>query len=617
MIKKLRAFIGKTQEGYMKMKKSKVTVFIAAAVATAAFTFFGTDNIFAKSQKTQTINDGVYIGSVDVGGMTKNEAKTALSDYIESIDNTTFTLQGANGSVDATAAEMSIKSDASAAVDEAMGVGRTGNLINRFVQSKKLENGEVSVNMHLSVDKEKTAQFLYDNKDKLDVEAVDSGLEKTADGFNYIEGTQGQEVDIVSSVYAINDFLENKWDGKSNEIDLVSTTIEPRGTKEELSKIKDVLGTFSTDFSTSKAGRAANVKNACSLINGHIVYPGEQFSVYSAISPITEDNGYELAGAYENGQVVESVGGGVCQVSTTLYNAIIRAELEVVQRFNHSMIVSYVDPSDDAAIAGTYKDFKFKNNLDNPIYIEGYCSGGIITFNVYGVEMRKEGREVSFHSETVSETEPEIQFNFDGSQPVGYYSVDQSPHKGIVARLWKTVKENGEVVSDEVFNNSNYKASPKIVTVGTAGASEEVLAAMQAAAGSQDESTVRSLGTDAAAALEAAQNAAADGTTADPAQAADQTTAPAQTTTPDQSQTQTPAQTTTPDQSQTQAPAQTTTPDQSQTQAPAQTTTPDQSQTQAPAQTTTPDQSQTQTTPDQTQITPEQGATDQTSAPAQ
>ena len=137
MIKKLRVFIGKTQEGYMKMKKSKVTVFIAAAVATAAFTFFGTDNIFAKSQKTQTINDGVYIGSVDVGGMTKNEAKTALNDYIESIDNTTFTLQGANGSVDATAAEMSIKSDASAAVDEAMGVGRTGNLINRFVPVKE------------------------------------------------------------------------------------------------------------------------------------------------------------------------------------------------------------------------------------------------------------------------------------------------------------------------------------------------------------------------------------------------------------------------------------------------------------------------------------------------
>ena len=129
------------------------------------------------------------------------------------------------------------------------------------------------------------------------------------------------------------------------------------------------LGGFSTDFSSSAAGRATNVKNACSLINGSVIYPGEQFSVYEAISPITTDNGYQIAGAYENGQVVDSVGGGVCQVATTLYNAVIRAELDIVQRYNHSMIVSYVKPSDDAAIAGTYKDLKFKNNLDNPVYI--------------------------------------------------------------------------------------------------------------------------------------------------------------------------------------------------------------------------------------------------------
>lgn len=83
----------------------------------------------------------------------------------------------------------------------------------------------------------------------------------------------------------------------------------------------------------------------------------------------------------------------MCQVATTLYNAVIRAELDIVQRYNHSMIVSYVKPSDDAAIAGTYKDLKFKNNLDNPVYIEGYCSGGVITFNVYGVETRPANRK--------------------------------------------------------------------------------------------------------------------------------------------------------------------------------------------------------------------------------
>ena len=244
---------------------------------------------------------------------------------------------------------------------------------------------------------------------------------------------------MVKSVYAINDFLQNSWDGSANEIELVTNTVQPRGSKEELSKIKDNLGGFSTDFSSSAAGRAANVKNACSLINGSVIYPGEQFSVYEAISPITTDNGYQIAGAYENGQVVDSVGGGVCQVATTLYNAVIRAELEIVQRYNHSMIVNYVKPSDDAAIAGTYKDLKFKNNLDNPVYIEGYCSGGVITFNVYGVETRPANREISFRSETISEEDPVTQFKFDAGQPVGYFNTEQSAHKGVTARLWKTV----------------------------------------------------------------------------------------------------------------------------------------------------------------------------------
>mgnify|MGYP000223016074 CR=1 FL=1 len=183
----------------------------------------------------------------------------------------------------------------------------------------------------------------------------------------------------------------------------------------------------------------------------------------------------------------------MCQVATTLYNAVIRAELDIVQRYNHSMIVSYVEPSDDAAIAGTYKDLRFKNNLDNPVYIEGYCSGGIITFNVYGVETRPANREISFRSETLSEEDPVTQFNFDAGQPVGYFNTEQSAHKGVTARLWKTVTVDGTVQSDEVFNNSKYKSSPKIVTVGTAGASAEVVAQLQAAAAANDEARLNPL----------------------------------------------------------------------------------------------------------------------------
>ena len=462
-----------------------------------------------KKAKVQTITEGVCIGSVDVGGMTKEEAKKAVDDYVDSIKDTSFSLKGANGSFDATAQEMSVSADTDAAADEALSVCHEGSLIDRFVESEELKKGNVAVNMYLSVDKQKTANMIYDKSDALNIKAVNNSLQRNGDSFDFVPGQEGKEVDVVKSVYAINDFLQNSWDGSANEIELVTNTVQPRGSKEELSKIKDNLGGFSTDFSSSAAGRAANVKNACSLINGSVIYPGEQFSVYEAISPITTDNGYQIAGAYENGQVVDSVGGGVCQVATTLYNAVIRAELEIVQRYNHSMIVNYVKPSDDAAIAGTYKDLKFKNNLDNPVYIEGYCSGGVITFNVYGVETRPANREISFRSETISEEDPVTQFKFDAGHPVGYFHTEQSAHKGLTARLWKTVTVDGAVQSDEVFNNSKYKSSPKIVTVGTGGASAEVVAQLQAAAAANDEGSVKSIAASAAATVQAAQAQAA------------------------------------------------------------------------------------------------------------
>ena len=197
--------------------------------------------------------------------------------------------------------------------------------------------------------------------------------------------------------------------------------------------------------------------------------PGEEFSAYETVSPFSEENGYHLAGSYLNGMVVESLGGGICQVSTTLYNAVLLAELEVVERHNHSMEVSYVQPSADAAIAESAgKDFKFRNNLDYPIYIEGYTHDKQITFNVYGVETRDPSRSVSFESEILSETKADTeQIVADGSQPVGFVKV-QSAHTGRNAKLWKIVKENGQEVSREPINQSTYKMVPRIATVGTA-----------------------------------------------------------------------------------------------------------------------------------------------------
>ena len=420
-----------------------------------------------KKAKVQTITEGVCIGSVDVGGMTKEEAKKAVDAYVDSIKDTSFSLKGANSSFDATAQEMSVSADTDAAADEALSVCHEGSLIDRFVESEELKKGNVAVNMYLSVDKQKTAKMIYDKSDELNIKAVDNSLQRNGDSFDFVPGQEGKEVDVVKSVYAINDFLQNSWDGSANEIELVTNTVQPRGSKEELSKIKDNLGGFSTDFSSSAAGRATNVKNACSLINGSVIYPGEQFSVYEAISPITTDNGYQIAGAYENGQVVDSVGGGVCQVSTTLYNAVINAELEVVERSPHSMVVHYVNVSRDAAISGNYKDLKFKNNTKSLIYIAASANGGVLSFKIFGEDTREKDRKIAFESEIVEEKHPEGEVVIvDTTKPSGYREITQSAHTGYNAKLWKIIYIKGVEKERVLVNTSSYNAEPQHVTVG-------------------------------------------------------------------------------------------------------------------------------------------------------
>lgn len=483
------------------MKKIKNWMPVIALAVVAVLAFGNSEKIKADdkdagsavvSQDAQTIADGVKIGSVDVSGMTGSDAKNAVTEYINSLKAATFTLTGAEDkTVEATAEDMGVTADVDSAVEKAQAVGKSGSLIRRYKETQDLKKSDVVIDMKLHVDKQKTANLLYANGDSLNVKAVNMGLKRENGAFTIIDGQDGQEVDYVQSVYAINDFLVDQWDGSNNTIQLVVNDVKPEGSEEELAKVKDVLGTFTTTFPLNSAGRTQNVTRGCESINGSVVYPGEEFSADAAMRPYTGDNGYALAASYSNGTTVESFGGGICQVSTTLYNAVIRAELEVTARFNHSMTVGYVDLSADAAIAGDYKDFKFVNNSDAPIYIEGSCSGGVLTFTVYGEETRPANRQVSFESETLETINPEVQYNVTSSQPVGYYHVDQSSHTGYKARLWKVVTVDGVEQSREVFNNSTYKASPKIITVGTGGASEEQAAQIQGAVGSNDEAQIQ------------------------------------------------------------------------------------------------------------------------------
>jgi vancomycin resistance protein YoaR len=475
----------------VNMKRIKQFTLIAGFCVAVAGAFAVPTTVKAETAADDRIVQGVSIGGIDVSGMTVDEAEDAVDAFIAEMTDAVFTLEGYNGSIEVTGGDMGIAADSREAAERAYAVAHNGNLIERYKELKNLESEYMSVNMGVTIDKQATAMMIYNKQDVLNIEAEDNSLKRENGEFVFVPGQVGYEVDIVSSVNEISSYMATFWDGETTEFDLVTNEVEPRGTQEELAMVTDVLGSFSTDYGSSSTGRATNVTNGCNKINGTVLYPGDEFSVYAAISPFTQENGYELASAYSNGMVIESFGGGICQVSTTLYNAVIRAELEITMRYNHSMLVSYVPPSDDAAIAGTYKDMRFVNNTDTPIYLEGYCSNGTITFNVYGHETRDSNRKVTFESEVISQEPATIQFNLDAGQALGYWNVEQGAHQGTVSRLWKVVTVDGVEESRDVFNRSTYQSSPKIVTVGIAGITSEQLASLNAAVATNDEATVR------------------------------------------------------------------------------------------------------------------------------
>lgn len=457
---------------------------------------------------------GIYVDDMSLSGMTLQEAEDQIEAYVDSFGEAQITMNAVEGgTIVTTASELGLKWGNEAILKEAANFGRDGDILRCYKELKDLEYQNKVYHVKFDFDKNKIRTLIEENATQYNREAVNATLTKTEEGFDITEGQSGIMVDTAASVDRVYDYLTSDWEGTSCAIDLVITVEEPKGNAEDLAKVSDVLGTFTTSYSTSGGSRSANVANGCNLINGTTMFPGDEFSAYEAVSPFTEANGYYMAGSYLNGQVVDSLGGGICQVSTTLYNAVLLSELEVTERYNHSMIVTYVDPSADAAIAeSSGKDFKFKNNLDYPIYIEGVTTPDKqITFTIYGVETRDSNREVSYESVVLERTVPDTEVIYTNeSLPVGYCVV-QSAHIGYKAQLWKVVRENGVEVSREQVNSSSYMKAPRSATVGVASPDEGARNAIMAAVATNSIDEVKAVaGAYKAAADAAAAQAAAD-----------------------------------------------------------------------------------------------------------
>lgn len=449
--------------------KKKIIIAVAVVLILAAGGGFYLNHKVSSATKGDKIVAGVSCEGISVGGMTKKQAKAAIEAEMKQIHNEKVTLYVDDEKTSAKIDSLGAVADADKTVEEAYAIGRTGSIFEKYSDVKKKEHKLLAYRQY---DKAKFEKKIEKATRMIITEPRNASVKRENGKFVVVKEKTGYTLNMDETFANFKKAVES---GK-NKVKLDVVKKKAKYTSKDMADIKDVLGTYTTEYGGSPYGRKINVANGASKINGSMVYPGETLSVYETVSPFTKENGYALAGSYENGQTVQTYGGGICQVSTTLYNAVIRAELKIVERFPHSMTVHYVPRSADAAIAGTHKDMKFKNNFDTPIYIEGKANGSTITFTIYG-KKKDPKRTVEFLSETTQVNESTESTISDATLPAGEKVVQSYGHTGYTARLWKIVKINGKQVSKKVFNNSTYMSTPTVYRIGTKPAQEATTAA--------------------------------------------------------------------------------------------------------------------------------------------
>ncbi len=229
---------------------------------------------------------------------------------------------------------------------------------------------------------------------------------------------------------------------------------------------KQTLSKYTTIYDAGNTSRASNIALACKTINETIIQPGETFSYNKVLGNTTKEKGYKLGGAYVGGKVVQAYGGGICQVSTTLYNSVLYANLEIVERYNHSYAVSYVPAGRDATVSYGGKDFKFKNNRNYPIKIVANAKNGVVNISLKGIKEDKE-YDIEISSSVLSTTPFETTYQDNNTLAEGKQKIIQKGHNGYKSKAYKIVKYNGKVISKTLLSSDTYKPMNRIIEKGT------------------------------------------------------------------------------------------------------------------------------------------------------
>ena len=299
--------------------------------------------------------------------------------------------------------------------------------------------------------------------DKIAAEVIGDAVSATVskeDGTTIIPEKMGVQFDVEEARSIIGD-----GSAESYEIPVTTTAAKVTAADLEEKLFRDTLASCSTNLSESNVPRTNNVRLAAAAINGTILNPGDEFSYNDVVGERTPERGYQSAGAYSGNEIIDEVGGGVCQPSSTLYMAVLRADLEVTQRVNHSFTVSYTPLGEDATVSWGGPDFKFRNNTDYPVKILAEQTNGQMIMTIVGT--KTSDKTVTTRTEVIETYSPQRIEKQDSSMAAGETRLEVSGITGYSTRTYKVITENGKT-TEVLANTSNYNKRDEVVYVGTA-----------------------------------------------------------------------------------------------------------------------------------------------------
>ena len=521
--------VKKTVENMSESKKKKwLMLTVIAIILIVALTFCST--IFALVNiNNEKIISGVAISGVDVSGLSKEEATAKITEIYQQKKDKEIDVKYEDYETTLNPTLMEVNYEVEKAVEEAVLLGKEDNIfINNYkILFTLIKHKDINVNMTLN--EEVTKQAIEDIGVNLPGVIIESSHDIEEDELIITRGKAGivvnteellKEVkenlnDVNKKEYCIVIPVEHK-EPEPIDIDKIHEEIytetkdayytkdpfaiypEVEGidfdvevAKEQLKEEKeeyiikliitkpkitidqigaeafpDQLATFTTRYDVSDVNRTTNLEIACQKINGKVVLAGETFSYNKALGPRTAAAGYRNGKIYSGGEVVDGIGGGICQISSTLYNTVLMSNLEIVERRNHQFVTSYLPAGRDATVVYGVTDFQFKNTRQYPVRIIASARNGIATVSMYGIKEENE-YTFSFNTKTVASIPFTTKYEEDGTLATGTEKVRQKGANGLKTETYMTKMLNGKVISTTLLSKDTYDAMARIVIKGT------------------------------------------------------------------------------------------------------------------------------------------------------